>query len=272
MWQKGLYLATQRGNAIVEADYSTRSISILSDSDFVIQKIKEELESIAQEGKIKATHYSPDRELKTEEFWGLKGLDKVEDKEKTPPIHGDTFGTKTETPMDYKIRIKNALAALENASKAVYFEEMNAVVEEYASKITTTDKYALARFERRFMHDGEKDSEFVQQLELFAKKLRDYLMKQDEVEVQLIQTLDNLPATTKEEIVAQVSEVKEVKGATESSKARQIFNTVMEKLAMAGISIGGTWAMGFVLQSLGIDKETITTFMEIFKAFSDNKE
>jgi hypothetical protein len=82
------------------------------------------------------------------------------------------------TPMDYKIRIKNALAALESALIEVYFEEMNAVVEEYASKITTTDKYALARFERRFMH-GEKDSEFAEQLKLFAKKLRDYLMKQE---------------------------------------------------------------------------------------------
>jgi hypothetical protein len=60
----------------------------------------------------------------------------------------------------------------------VYFEEMNAVMKEYASKITTTDKYALARFKRRFIH-GEKDYEFVQQLELFAKKLRDYLMKQE---------------------------------------------------------------------------------------------
>jgi hypothetical protein len=63
-----------------------------------------------------------------------------------------------------------------------------------------------------------------------------------------------------------------VKGATESSKARQIFNTVMEKLAMAGITIGSTWAMTYLLQKLGIDKEAVTTFMEIFKAFSDNKE
>jgi small GTP-binding protein len=121
MWQKGLYLATQRGNAIVEADYSTRSISILSDSDFVIKKIKEELESIAQEGKIKATHYSPDQELKTEEFWGLKGLKKVEGKESNSSTTFDNF-SETKTQNSNTMTLQDLKNLAENVKYVELFE------------------------------------------------------------------------------------------------------------------------------------------------------
>jgi hypothetical protein len=182
----------------------------------------------------------------------------------------ESSNPKPPTTMDYKIRIKNALAALEGSHATVYFTEMSAVMEEYDSIIAFEDKNLFSGYKFEHKEKGI-NLDFSRRLRHFAIDLKDYLDKKL-LEEKLTQTLNTLPATTKQEVIEQVSEVKEVKGDTQSSKAKEIFNTVMEKLAMAGITIGGTWAMGFVLQSLGIDKETITTFMEIFKAFSDNKE
>ncbi len=74
MWQKGLYLSTQEGDAIVEADYQTKTITILSNNVFVTKKIEEELESIANEGNLKGRIMQGENTSETEKYWGLNAL------------------------------------------------------------------------------------------------------------------------------------------------------------------------------------------------------
>jgi hypothetical protein len=250
--QDGKTVLKEIVEAFTEFGKNAKTEISLDNQDFVsFQELKNDFEKGFRE--IKSLQGN---RLEIEDFWFLFG------KESSNP--------KPPTTMDYKTYISNALKQLERAEYASYFSQMDQVVFSNP-KVTSRRRTTYSDLKNDFI-GGFSGSRFAGQLEAYAKDLRNYLMEQEEVEVQLTQTLNTLPATTKEEIVAQVSEVKEVKGDTQSSKARQIFNKVMEKLATAGISIGSNWAMNFVLKSLGIDKEAIPTFMEIFKAFSDNKE
>ncbi len=90
MWQKGLYVSTQEGNAIVEANYTNRTISIVSNNKVVIQKIKEELKSIANEGNLKGRITQGENKSDTEKYWGLSGL-----KENKNNINNENMNTET---------------------------------------------------------------------------------------------------------------------------------------------------------------------------------
>ncbi len=87
MWQKGLLLKTAEGSAIVEACYEKeqQKITILSESEFVIEKIEEELEKIAGEGKLQGK--TGETEKLTEKF-GLAGLNPAQDRNSTSSRSG----------------------------------------------------------------------------------------------------------------------------------------------------------------------------------------
>ena len=79
MWQHGILLQWQESYAVAEADYDKKHIFIHSTDQFLIQKIKEELELIANEGKIRAAKPSDGEDpiMRGERFLeGLAGLDK----------------------------------------------------------------------------------------------------------------------------------------------------------------------------------------------------
>lgn len=79
MWQHGILLQWQEKYAVAEADYDKKQIFIHSTDQFLIQKIKEELELIANEGKIRAAKPSDGEDpiLRGERFLeGLAGLQK----------------------------------------------------------------------------------------------------------------------------------------------------------------------------------------------------
>jgi internalin A len=75
MWQKGLLLQTREGSALVEAHYEKekQKIIISAENKLLIQKIKEELAEIANEGKFRSKEGKPD-EL---EKFGLSALNVI---------------------------------------------------------------------------------------------------------------------------------------------------------------------------------------------------
>ncbi len=78
MWQHGILLQWNNFHAVVEADYDKKQILIHATNTFLIQKIKEELELISNEGKIRAAKPSDSKDpiMRGERFLlGLAGLD-----------------------------------------------------------------------------------------------------------------------------------------------------------------------------------------------------
>lgn len=85
MWQKGLLLKTDQGSALVEACYEKEQqrITILSDNSFLIEKIKEELANIANEGKFQSKKGESEN---PKEKFGLNGLNPIFDKQNPNPM------------------------------------------------------------------------------------------------------------------------------------------------------------------------------------------
>lgn len=85
MWQHGILLQWQEHYAVVKADYDKKQILIHSTNSFLIQKIKEELDIITNEGRIRATKLSKGEdpiergERFLTQFSGLKGLILLQD-------------------------------------------------------------------------------------------------------------------------------------------------------------------------------------------------
>ncbi len=79
MWQKGILLEAEEGFALVEADYGRKEILIRATDSRLVAKIKEELDMIAHEGKIKAQVSRGEEDVlrHNEKFMkGLAGLQK----------------------------------------------------------------------------------------------------------------------------------------------------------------------------------------------------
>ncbi len=78
IWQQGIWLETNEGEAIVEADYKRREIVIQANTRQLVLRIEKELEKIAGEGKVKAQYQINDSkdplQLQEKYMQGLKGL------------------------------------------------------------------------------------------------------------------------------------------------------------------------------------------------------
>ncbi len=153
MWRAGLFMQTQQGDALVEADYTEKSIRIFANTQEIMDKIIEELNAISNEGSIKAqasTGKYDDLTAKyLEQMFGLKGLT-------------------TKKSQDMNEIIQKALKHLEEANINLYFDEMDKVempkslepiYEDYKDKFTQ-DKYT---------------NKFNQQLDIFAKQVNQAL-------------------------------------------------------------------------------------------------
>ena len=77
MWQSGIFLRAGPAKALAEADYVGRKIVIRANEKEIIRCIKEELEDIAGEGKIRPAKTGAP--LRSEEYWrDLKALQHVD--------------------------------------------------------------------------------------------------------------------------------------------------------------------------------------------------
>ncbi len=80
MWQQGIFLDTTEGAAIVKANYEQKEMVIQANTPVLLRRIEEELDKIANEGKIKAqerkSSNDPKDPLRLHEAYmrGLKGL------------------------------------------------------------------------------------------------------------------------------------------------------------------------------------------------------
>lgn len=84
MWQQGILLQWKDNYAVVEADYDKKEIIVHTNDAFLIEKIKEELDMIVNEGNVKAIKPVDGEDWidKGERFlvYGLAGLNKVHQK------------------------------------------------------------------------------------------------------------------------------------------------------------------------------------------------
>jgi hypothetical protein len=87
MWQKGLLLRTQEGEVVVEACYEKEqqkiTISVLPklSDNYLIQKIREELAKIADEGKLRSREGASEN---PSEKFGLAGLSPIFEGKENP--------------------------------------------------------------------------------------------------------------------------------------------------------------------------------------------
>ncbi len=137
MWQHGILLQWQEHYAVIEANYDTKQLLIYATGAFLLQKIKEELELIAHEGKIRAAKPGDGEDpiLRGERFLdhsknqlGLKGLIRIFDNKINRPMYG----------------IEQEIEGLQNALH-ILIEKKNFFLEEQSTALDAEVKFSLKR-------------------------------------------------------------------------------------------------------------------------------
>lgn len=181
MWQHGILLQWNNFYAVAEANYDKKQILIHSTDTFLIQRIKEELEIITNEGKIRAAKPSEGEDpiVRGERFLeGLAGLDKKV-----------TFGSQAKQPMygiEQEIQgLQNALHILIN-KKNFFLEELSVASD---SEIKFSLKIKLEKLEteidayrqklQQLANQVPANSE-IQQLQQEATELKQIIIQKAE--------------------------------------------------------------------------------------------
>ena len=154
MWQRGIYLQTQEGEAVVESNNDPKQpqISISASNLRIIKKIQEELSVIADEGNIKAQE-SDGKLSDTERYWQKKffGLNGLHQKIKTS-----------------KPTIQKALKHLERTEYAGYIAEME--------KVTPKNLRATLTALENTVIEGKVGWELQERMKGFANKVNSLLL------------------------------------------------------------------------------------------------
>ena len=148
MWQHGILLRTTQGDALVMAVYEKENqrIEIYAKNDFVVEKIKDELEDIEGEGKLKSRRGKSETE---KERFGLAALKQINQN-----INKNMNTT-----------IKKAIDSLNNGSRSGYFEAMDKII------IPSHLKPNYAQLKRVHFSPHNVPFDFDDRLKVFAREV-----------------------------------------------------------------------------------------------------
>ena len=160
MWKQGLFLESQEGNAVVEANYESKSIVIFANTEEVIHKIQEELQEISHESHIKARNLTEEEAQSKQYFDFLKRKEEKGKENKKFGLQG--LHPKINTTMNPNIQ--KALRALENANMSGYFSSMDKI----EMPVDLKDFYGK---HKKVFISGQAPFDFAEQLRVFADQL-----------------------------------------------------------------------------------------------------
>ncbi|MFK7905224.1 MAG: CHAT domain-containing protein [Chitinophagales bacterium] len=175
MWQKGILLEAAEGFAVVEADYSKREILIQATDGRLVERIQEELDMIAKEGKVKAEVSRGEEDVLRHNEKFMKGLAGLQKKRIIVANHLNNIRTMRITYSDIR-----DLLARPNLTKAIEYALLLA-------KQTGEKNYpkSIRLFSARNNRNQEDYDNGVLRLE-------DYRMETNRITVSMDSTIDNM--------------------------------------------------------------------------------